>query len=193
MARFLYLLIRKEETRTLNEGCFLQYLASCSWPAQSQKPVAVYFKASVPPRACSSLRIALLWLCLSFCNRTANIIFSHEEERAIPWCSIRKMKDCYGLYLITRCQGFKTEQVWRVLLLQMLLVLGCKTMLCFPASHQKWVRGSRQWECCFSLFFPSLAVIRAGTGRRLVHTLGLVQTCHRVCEVRVSTCMCKMH
>lgn len=71
--------------------------------------------------------------------------------------------------------------------------LGCKAMLCFPASHLEWVRGSRQWDCCFLLMFSPLAVIRAVTARKLVNTLGLVHTCHGVCEIRVSACMCKMH
>lgn len=124
---------RKHEW-TLNAGCFPQYLASCS--SQSQKPVVVHFPASVPLWTRSSLRIALLWQCLSFCNRTANMMFSHEEECSVPRCSIWKTQDCCVLFLIIRCQRFKTEQCWRVLLLQMLLVQDVKP--CSAFLHPTW-------------------------------------------------------
>lgn len=153
----------------------------------------VHFPASVSPGTCSSLRIALLWQCLSFCDRTANMMFSHEEECAVPRCSVWKIQDCCVLFLIIRCQGFKTEQFWRVLLLQMLLVWDVKPSSAFlhPTWHE--LEEADNENAAFYWFFSPLAVIRAATGRRLLHTLGLLHTCHRVCEIRVSACMCKMH
>ena len=87
-------------------------------------------------------------------------------------------------------------QNWTVLkgfVIAVAVVLGCKNKLCFPASHLEQVRESRQSECSFLLIFSPLALIRAAPGKRLVHTLGLAHRCHRVCEIRVSACMCEMH
>lgn len=148
VARLLQLVIRKEEAQTLHMSCFPHHLASCS--SQSQKPAVMHFPASVPPRALSSPRIALLWLRLSFCNRRQpTLVFSawrgvHSPSRRClgnagflsfifdRWMS--KIQNGMAL------KGFVTADAVR---------LWCKIMLYVPASHLEWLRGGRQWESCF--------------------------------------------
>lgn len=149
------------------------------------------FPSLCPPRTRSSLRIALLWQCLSFCSRTANTMFSHEEECTVPWYSIWKMQNCCVLFLIIRCQGFKTEQFWKALLLQMLLVWDVKP--CSAFLHPTWnqLEEADNENVAFLLFSPYYQSSEQPLAeRRYIHRGWCIHA--GVCDIRVSSCMCKM-
>lgn len=118
-------------------------------------------------------------------------MFSHEEECTVPRYSIWKMQNCCVLFLIIRCQGFKTEQFWKALLLQMLLVWDVKP--CAAFLHPTWnkLEEADNENVAFLLFFPYYQSSEQPLAeRQCIHWGWCIHA--RVCDIRVSSCMCKM-
>lgn len=145
----------------------------------------MYSPASVPPRTenCSAVTVAL-------------ILQQDRQHDVFTWrgkcCPLIQCLEKAGfcvLFLIIRCQGFNTEQHWKVLFLQMLLVWDIKP--CSASLHPTWneLEEADNENAAFLLISPPLAVIRAATGRKLMHALGMVHMWHSLGELRVSACI----